>query len=72
MEETQKKAPGGAYACILVAAALWGIIGLWNRELMAAGFSPTTIVLVRNLGGMVLLLALMVFVTMNDITRIFG
>ena len=58
MEETQKKAPGGAYACILVAAALWGIIGLWNRELMAAGFSPTTIVLVRNLGGMVLLLAI--------------
>lgn len=58
MEETQKKAPGGAYACILAAAALWGIIGLWNRELMAAGFSPTTIVLVRNLGGMVLLLAI--------------
>lgn len=54
MEETQKKAPGGA-ACILLAAALWGIIGLWNRCLMAGGFSPTDIVVVRNFGGMVLL-----------------
>ena len=55
MEETQKKAPPGAYAGILLAAALWGIIGLWNRRLMAGGFSPTDIVVVRNFGGMVLL-----------------
>ena len=53
MEET--KAPAGAYAGILLAAALWGIIGLWNRRLMAGGFSPTDIVVVRNFGGMVLL-----------------
>ena len=53
--ETQKKAPAGAYASILLAAALWGIIGLWNRRLMAGGFSPTDIVVVRNFGGMVLL-----------------
>lgn len=51
--ETQKKAP--AMAAILAAAALWGIIGLWNRRLMAAGLSPLSIVLVRNLGGMALL-----------------
>ena len=57
MEETQKKAPAGAYASILAAAALWGIIGLWNRRLMAGGFSPTDIVVVRNFGGMLLLLA---------------
>lgn len=55
MEETQKKAPVGAYASILLAAALWGMIGLWNRRLMAGGFSPTDIVVVRNFGGMVLL-----------------
>ena len=55
--ETQKKAPAGAYASILLAAALWGIIGLWNRRLMAGGFSPTDIVVVRNFGGMALLCA---------------
>ena len=55
MEETQKKAPAGDYASILAAAALWGIIGLWNRNLMAAGLSPTSIVVIRNFGGMMLL-----------------
>ncbi len=53
--ETQKKAP--ASAAVLAAAALWGVIGLWNRRLMAAGLSPFSIVLVRNFGGMVLLAA---------------
>ena len=57
--ETQKKAP--ASAAILAAAALWGMIGLWNRRLMAAGLSPLSIVLVRNLGGMVLLVLLFAF-----------
>ena len=51
--ETQKKAP--AAAAILAAAALWGMIGLWNRRLMAAGLSPFSIVVVRNLGGCALL-----------------
>nr|WP_325237773.1 EamA family transporter [uncultured Oscillibacter sp.] len=51
--EAQKRAP--AMAAIL-AAALWGVIGLWNRKLMAAGLSPYSIVVVRNLGGMALLL----------------
>ena len=47
----------GAYISILLAAALWGIIGLWNRRLMAGGLSPTGIVTVRNFGGMALLAA---------------
>lgn len=53
----QKKAPLGACAAILAAAALWGVIGLWNRRLMAGGLSPTDIVVVRNFGGMLLLTA---------------
>ena len=44
-----------AYASILIGAALWGIIGVWNRGLMAAGLSPIEIVTVRNFGGMLLL-----------------
>ena len=52
---TKKTAPWAAYACILAAAALWGIIGIWNRQLMALGLSPTGIVAVRNFGGMALL-----------------
>lgn len=55
--EEMKKSPRGAYASILAAAALWGVIGLWNRNLMAGGFTPTDIVVVRNFGGMLLLLA---------------
>jgi len=51
--ETQKKAP--AAAAVLAGAALWGLIGLWNRRLMAAGLSPLSIVTVRNLGGCALL-----------------
>lgn len=51
----RKKAP--ACAAILAAAALWGMIGLWNRNLMSLGLSPVSIVLVRNFGGMLLLAA---------------
>ena len=57
--ETQKRAP--ASAAILAAAALWGMIGLWNRTLMAAGLSPLSIVLVRNLGGCALLVLFFLF-----------
>jgi len=57
-EQTQKTTSCWAdYAAILLAAALWGVIGLWNRTLMAAGLSPTCIVVVRNFGGMLLLTA---------------
>ena len=52
-----KKSAAGACACILAAAALWGIIGVWNRRLMAGGLSPASIVVVRNFGGMALLSA---------------
>lgn len=47
---------------ILTAGIAWGMIGLFNRHLMAGGFTPQTIVLVRNFGGflmMTLLFALM-------------
>ena len=53
--EAQKKSARRACAAILAAAALWGVIGIWNRRLMAAGLSPASIVTVRNCGGMVLL-----------------
>ena len=56
--DNQKRPQAGAYASILAAAALWGIIGLWNRRLMGTGLSPTSIVVVRNFGGMLLLLAI--------------
>ena len=55
---TQKNLPLSACLSILLAAALWGVIGIWNRQLMAAGLSPTTIVVVRNFGGAVLLSAI--------------
>ena len=54
----EKNAPWAAYLGILLAAALWGIIGIWNRQLMALGLSPTGIVAVRNFGGMALLSAI--------------
>ncbi len=56
--KTQKKTPAAA---ILAAAVLWGVIGLWNRRLMSAGLSPLSIVLVRNLGGCILLTAFFAF-----------
>ena len=55
--ETTPAAKRGPYLSILLAAALWGVIGLWNRRLMAGGLSPTGIVTVRNFGGCVLLCA---------------
>lgn len=55
--ETKKPPGAGAYASILAAAALWGVIGLWNRRLMDGGLSPASIVVVRNFGGLLLLLA---------------
>ena len=58
MPEQKKTAPWAAYLGILTAAALWGIIGIWNRQLMALGLSPTGIVAVRNFGGMALLAAI--------------
>ena len=44
-----------SYFFILLSGTLWGVIGLFNRNLSAAGFSPGSIVAVRNIGGMVML-----------------
>ena len=50
------------YIDILLAGTCWGLIGLFNRRLLAGGFSPRDVVLVRNLGGLLLLgLFLLVF-----------
>ena len=51
------KGQGRAALRILTGAALWGMIGLWNRRLLSAGLSPTDIVVIRNFGGMALLSA---------------
>lgn len=40
---------------ILAAGILWGMIGLFNRHLVAGGFTPQTIVQVRNFGGFLLM-----------------
>ena len=54
----QKHKQIAAYGCILGAAFLWGIIGVWNRRLMASGVSPTSIVVIRNIGSMLMLSAI--------------
>lgn len=47
---------------ILLAGTLWGIIGLFNRNLYSAGLSSTSVVVVRNIGGCVVLgLFLLIF-----------
>ena len=46
------------YLSILTAGILWGMIGLFNRHLLAGGFTPQTIVLVRNFGGFLLMTVL--------------
>lgn len=53
----------GAYTSILTAAALWGGIGLWSRQLMEGGLSPNSIVTIRDFGG---LLFLTVFFALTD------
>ena len=55
MNKISARETRAAYASILTGAALWGIIGVWNRGLMAEGLTPTAIVTVRNFGGMLLL-----------------
>lgn len=43
------------YFYILLGGTLWGLIGLFNRNLTAGGFSSFSIVLVRNLGSLIVL-----------------
>lgn len=68
MEQTQTKRSGGT-AMVLAGAGMWGLIGLFNRTLMDAGLTPESIVLVRNLGGVVLL-GLVLAVWKRDVFRI--
>ena len=44
-----------SYFYILLAGSLWGVIGLFNRNLSAGGFSPYSIVFVRNIGSLIVL-----------------
>lgn len=47
---------------ILLAGTLWGLIGIFNRSLYAVGLSSASVVVVRNLGGLILLgLVLLIF-----------
>lgn len=64
----QQKNKGGT-AMVLAGACMWGVIGLFNRTLMAAGLTPESIVLVRNLGGLVLL-GLVLALWKRDVFRI--
>ena len=43
------------HLCVLASGVLWGLIGLMNRRLTAAGLSVGSIVLIRNFGSMLLL-----------------
>ena len=43
------------HLCILLGGASWGLIGLFSRQLLNGGLSPRNIVLVRNLGGLLLM-----------------
>lgn len=45
----------GGTAQVLIGASLWGVIGIFNRALMGAGLTTESVVLIRNLGGLVLL-----------------
>lgn len=47
---------------ILLAGTLWGLIGLFNRSLYAVGLSSASVVVVRNIGGLIVLgLVLLLF-----------
>lgn len=49
----------GAYLSILLGGACWGLLGLFNRRLLAGGLLPRNVVLIRNLGGLLLLAAIL-------------
>lgn len=49
------------YLNILSAAACWGCIGLFSRTLSRAGMSAANIVVIRNLGGLLLLTLVFAF-----------
>jgi len=43
------------YLCVVLGAACWGTIGVFNRQLAAAGVTMGTTVVLRNTGALVLL-----------------
>lgn len=43
---------------ILIAAASWGVIGIWNMQLIDMGLSPYSIVAVRNCGSLLMLVCI--------------
>lgn len=57
------------HICILTAGISWGMIGLFNRRLLAAGFSPAAIVLTRNMGSL-LMMTVLFFLLDRSIFRI--
>lgn len=57
------------HICVLASGVLWGLIGLFNRRLTAAGFSVGSIVLIRNFGSM-LFLGLLFVIKDRSIFRI--
>ena len=57
------------HICVLASGVLWGLIGIFNRRLTAAGFSVGSIVLIRNFGSM-LLLGLLFAIKDRNIFRI--
>ena len=57
------------HICILIAGITWGMIGLFNRHLLASGFTPASIVLTRNFGGF-LVMTVLFFLMDRNIFRI--
>lgn len=66
METLKKYLP---HLYILIGGSCWGLIGLFNRNLLSAGLSPQDIVLLRNGGGL-LLLTLIVLLTDRSVFRV--
>ena len=54
---------------ILMTAALWGLMGLWNRRLAGYGISPYSIVTIRNTGALIALTLVFAF-TRRSVFRV--
>lgn len=55
IRQPREAAEASASACILAAGVLWGIVGVWTRNMAAGGLSPWSIVVIRNWGGLAVL-----------------
>ena len=49
----------GPHLCILLGGACWGLLGLFNRSLLAGALVPRDVALIRNFGGLLALLAVL-------------